>query len=114
MAKKNYKMTLQEQLDTFIPIIAVVWILVFAYISYFIPSTTLAMFTVMPVFFLYAIFSLGSAIYTYKEAEILEALGKDAYEVKKRNLKKAPKLNIGKLVMAAISFLGGILLCVFL
>ena len=114
MAKKTYKMTIQEQLDTFIPIIAVVWILVFAYISYFVSSNVLALFTVMPVFFLYALFSLGSALYSYKEAEILEALGKDTYAVKKRNLKKAPKLSKGKLLSAGISFLAGILLCILL
>ena len=114
MAKKTYKMTLQEQLDSFIPIIAVVWVLVFAYISYFVSSSTLALFTVMPVFFLYAIFTAGSALYTYKEVEILEAMGKDTATVKKRNLKKAPKLSKGKLITAAVCFTIGVLLCIFL
>ncbi len=114
MSKKTYKMSLQEQLDAFIPIIAVVWVLIFSYISYFIPSKTLALITVMPVFFLYALFSIGSALYTYKELEIAEALGKDTYEIKKRHLKKKPKLNTGKLTASGISAVVGILLCIFL
>ena len=80
MAKKTYKMSKIEMFDTFVPIIAVCWVLVFAYISLFVSSSTLAMITVMPVFFLYAIYLVAGAYYCYKEVDVLKAFGKDTYE----------------------------------
>ena len=114
MAKKTYKMSKIEMFDTFIPIIAVCWVLVFSYISLFVNSGTLALFTVMPIFFLYALYSVGSAVYCYKELDILRAMEKDTYEVEKRWRKHPPKLSTAKLVVAGICFVCGILLCIFL
>ena len=84
MAKKKYKMTKVEMFDTFIPIIATCWVLVFAYISLFTSSNTLALITVMPIFFLYSLYLIGSAVYCYKELDILKAMEKDTYEVEKK------------------------------
>ncbi len=103
-----------EMFDTFVPIIAVCWVLVFAYISLFNSSGTLALFTVMPIFFLYALYLIGSAVYTYKELDILKAMEKDTYEVEKRWRKNPPKLSTSKLIVAGICFICGILLCIFL
>ncbi len=114
MAKKKYQLSRLEMLDTFLPILGGCWALAFTYISYFAESSLLAYLTVVPVFFLYALYLLGSAIYIYKEAEILEALGKDTAEVKAKHRKKAPILSKKKLIFAAIFFLCGILLCILL
>ena len=114
MSKKPYKMTKIELLDTFIPIFCVCWVLVFAYISLFTSSHLLALITVMPFFFLYGLYLIGSAIYYYKEVEILEALGLDAYEAKAARRKKSPRLSIQKLVFAGIFIVCGVLLCIFL
>lgn len=114
MAKKTYKMTKIEIFDTFVPIICVCWVLVFAYISLFIKSSVLALITVMPVFFIYGLYLIGSAIYCYKELEILEAMGRDTYEIQKRNRKNPPKLSIPKIIVAACCIIVGIILCVFL
>ncbi len=114
MAKKTYKMSKIEMFDTFVPIIGVCWVLVFSYISLFIGSGTLALITVMPVFFLYGLYLIGSAVYCYKELEILRKLGQDSYEVEKRFRKNPPKLSIAKLSVAAGCIISGILLCIFL
>lgn len=114
MAKKTYKMSKIEMFDTFVPIIAVCWVLVFAYISLFVSSSTLAMITVMPVFFLYAIYLVAGAYYCYKEVDVLKAFGKDTYEAEKRRRKQAPKLSKAKLITAGICFIVGILLCIVL
>lgn len=114
MAKNNYKMSKIEMFDTFIPIIAVCWVLVFSYISLFVSSSALAMITVMPVFFLYAFYLFGSAYYCYKEVDVLKAFGKDTYEVEKRWRKQPPKLSKAKLIIAVLCILSGILLCIFL
>lgn len=114
MAKKAYKMSKIEMFDTFVPIVAVCWVLVFAYISLFTYSDVLAMFTVMPVFFIYSLYLIGSALFCYKELDFLKAFGKDTYEVEKRWRKNPPKLSKAKLVVSAICFICGILLCIFL
>ena len=114
MAKKPQKMKRIELLDTFIPIFAVCWALVFAYIAVFNESNVLALITVMPIFILYGLYIIGSAIYCYKELEILKALGKDYYEVEKQYRKKAPKLSTPKLVTGGICIVIGILWCIFL
>lgn len=103
-----------EMFDTFVPIICVCWVLVFAYISLFTKSGVLAMITVMPVFFLYGLYLIGSAIYCYKELEILKEMGRDTYEVEKRFRKNPPKLSIPKLSVAAGCIIAGVLLCIFL
>lgn len=114
MAKKTYKMTKIEVFDTFVPIFSVCWVLVFAYIALFTESSLLAMITVMPMFFIYGLYLIGSAIYCYKEVEILKALDMDTYEAEKRRRKKAPKLSVAKLSVAAGCIVAGILLCIFL
>ena len=76
MAKKQAKMTTIEILDSFIPIFAACWVLVFAYIALFNESATLAYITVVPIFFIFALYMLGSAVYCYKELEILKAFEK--------------------------------------
>ena len=107
-------MTKVEIFDTFIPILSVCWVLVFGYIAIFNESGLLAMITVMPIFFLFGIYLIGSAVYSYKEVEILEAMGMDAEETKRRHRKKAPKLNVPKLIVAGGCIIAGILLCIFL
>lgn len=114
MSKKAYKMTKIEIFDTFVPIVCVCWVLVFAYIALFNGSSLLALITVMPVFFLYGLYLIGSAFYCYKEVEVLQALGMDTYEAEKRRRKKAPKLSVPKLAVAAGCIVAGILLCIFL
>lgn len=114
MSKKPYRMTKLELADTFVPIFCVCWVLVFAYIALFLGSNVMALITIMPVFFLYALYLVGSAVYDYKEEEILETLGRDTYEVQKRNRKKKKKLSTQKLVFAGIFFVCGVLLCIFL
>ncbi len=114
MAKKTYKMTTVEILDTFLPILSISWVLVFSYISSFIRSGLLAMITVMPLFFIYGLYCIGSAIYVYKELEILKELGKDTYELEKRYRRKKPELNKAKLIVGGCSILAGILLCIVL
>lgn len=114
MAKKQPKMKTVEILDTLIPIFAICWILVFAYIAYFNSSATLALITVMPVFILFGLYMFGSAYYCYNELEILKKLGKDYYEVEKQYRKKAPKLSVGKLIAGGCSILIAILFCIIL
>ncbi len=114
MAKKPQKMKRIELLDTFIPIFAVCWVLIFAYIALFNESGVLALITIMPVFFLFGLYMFGSAIYCYKELEILKALEKDYYEVEKQYRKKAPKLSKPKLITGGICIVAGILMCIFL
>lgn len=114
MAKKTNKMTTIEIFDTFVPIVCICWVLVFAYISLFTESSLLAMITVMPVFFIYGLYLIGSAIYCYKEKEILEAMGRDTYEVQRRHRKNPPKLSNTKLIIAGCCIIGAILLCIFL
>lgn len=114
MAKKQYQMSRLEMLDIFLPIFGGSWALAFTYISYFARSSVLALITVMPIFFLYSLYLLGSAVYVYKETEILEAMGKDSTDVKARNRKKPPQLNKTKLIFAAIFFVCGVLLCILL
>ena len=114
MAKKTYKMSKIEMFDTFIPIVAACWVLVFVYISLFISSSLLALLTVMPVFFLYGLYLIGSAVYCYKELDILKAMEKDTYEVEKRWRKHPPKLSKGKIGVAIACIVSGILLCIFL
>lgn len=114
MSKKQPKMTTIEILDSFIPIFAVCWILIFAYIALFNESATVAYITVVPVFFIFALYMIGSTIYCYKELEILKAFEKDTAEIEKRNRKKAPKLSKAKLITAGCSALAGILICILL
>ncbi|MBQ8894149.1 MAG: hypothetical protein IJ043_07035 [Clostridia bacterium] len=114
MSKKTNKMTTIELLDSFVPIICVCWVLVFAYIAIFCESSTLAMITVMPMFFLYGLYLVGSTVYCYKELEILEAMGKDTYEVEKKYRNQEPQLSIPKIAVAGGCFVVGILLCIFL
>ena len=114
MAKKQAKMTTIEILDSFIPIFAACWVLVFAYIALFNESATLAYITVVPIFFIFALYMLGSAVYCYKELEILKAFEKDTTEIEKRHRKKAPKLSKAKLITAGCSFVAGILICILL
>jgi hypothetical protein len=73
-----------------------------------------ALITVIPMFFIYGLCVIGSAIYCYKEPEILKALGKDYREAEIKHHKKAPKLSIAKLVTGGICIVIGILLCIFL
>ena len=112
--KKQFKMTMIEKLDTLIPIFCITWVLVFAYIALFNESSLLALITVMPLFFLYGIYIISSAIYVYKEMDILKQMGKDTYELEKRYRKQPPKLSIAKLAVGAGCILTGILLCIFL
>lgn len=114
MSKKTQKMSTIEILDTFIPIFAVCWIMVFSYIALFNESSVLALITVMPLFFLFGLYLIGSAIYCYKELEILKALEKDTTEIEKRNRKKAPKLNKTKLIIGGCCIAAGIALCIIL
>ena len=58
------------------PIFCITWVLVFAYIALFINSSLLALITVMPLFFIYGLYSIGSAIYVYKEMDILKEVEK--------------------------------------
>ena len=114
MSKKVQKMSTIEILDTFIPIFAVCWVMVFSYIALFNESKVLALITVMPIFFLFGLYIIGSAIYCYKELDILKAFEKDTREIEKRNRKKAPKLNKTKLIIGGCCILAGILLCILL
>lgn len=114
MAKKTQRMTKVEIFDTFMPIFCVTWVLVFAYIALFANSSLLALITVMPLFFIYGLYIIGSAIYVYKELDILKELGKDTYELEKRYRKQPPKLSITKLVVGASCIVAGILLCIIL
>ena len=114
MAKKQPKMKTVELLDTFIPIFAVCWFLVFGYISLFIESGVMAIVTIVPIMILFGLYMFGSAYYCYNELEILKKLGKDYYDVEKQFRKKAPKLSIAKLVAGGCSFLIAILLCIIL
>jgi hypothetical protein len=114
MAKKQPQSNTIEILDSLISIVAACWILVFAYISYFNTSGTLALFTVMPVFILFGLYLIGGAVYSYKEIEILKALEKDTREAESRHRKKAPKLNRFKIIFGIICILCGILLCILL
>ncbi len=114
MAKKTQKMTRIELLDTFVPIFCITWILVFAYISLFSESSLFALLTIMPFFFLYGLYSIGSAIYVYKELEILKELGKDTYEIEKRYRSKKPVLSKAKIVVGAGCIIIGIVLCIVL
>jgi len=117
MAKKNKnqpKMTKVELYDAFVPIFCVTWVLAFGYIAIFNESALLTHIAITPIFFAYALYLVCSAIYTYKELEILQAMGKDTYEVEKRHRKKAPKLEKGKLIAAGCIFVAGVLLCIFI
>ncbi len=115
MAKKQkYKMTTVEKLDNMLPVFCITWVLVFAYISLFVESTLLAMFTVMPIFFFYGLYTIGSAIYVYKELDILKELGKNTYELERRYLQQPPKLSKVKLGVGAGCIITGILLCILL
>lgn len=114
MAKKTQRMTKIEIFDTFMPIFCVTWVLVFAYIALFTNSSVLALITVMPLFFIYGLYIIGSAIYVYKEMDILKELGKDTYELEKRYRKQPPKLSIAKLVVGASCIVAGVLLCIIL
>ncbi len=114
MSKKTQKMSTIEILDTFISIFAVCWVMVFSYIALFNESSILALITVMPLFFLFGLYIIGSAIYCYKELEILKTLEKDTTEIEKRNRKKAPKLNKTKLIIGGCCILAGVLLCILL
>ena len=88
MSKKAQKMSTIEILDTFIPIFFVCWVMIFSYIAIFNESSTLAFITIVPIFFLFALYMIGSAVYCYKELEILRAFDKDTTEIEKRNRKK--------------------------
>lgn len=103
-----------ELLDSFLPIICICWVLVFAYISYFTESKVMAFITVVPLFFLYSLYLIISAVCCYKEKEILEALGKDTYEVEKRNRKNKPILSKAKFIAAGCCFIVGVLICIIL
>ncbi len=117
MSKKNKKqqaMTKIELYDAFVPIFCVTWVLAFGYIALFNESALLTHIAITPIFFAYALYLVFSAVYTYKELELLKAWGKDTYEVEKRHRKKAPKLEKGKLIAAACVFVAGVLLCIFI
>lgn len=114
MSKKVQKMSTIEILDTFIPIFSVCWVMIFSYIALFNESATLAYITIVPIFFLFGLYMIGSAIYCYKELEILRAFDKDTTEIKKRNRKKAPKLNKTKLIIGGCCIVAGIVLCIIL
>ena len=114
MAKKQTKMTRVEILDTVIPIFAACWVMVFAYISLFNESGLLAKLTVAPILILYGLYLIGSALYCYKEVEILKAMERDYYEAEKRHRNKPAKLSKNKLITAAALFLTSILLFIFL
>ncbi|MBQ7936285.1 MAG: hypothetical protein IJ333_08095 [Clostridia bacterium] len=112
--KESQKMRKIELLDTFVPIFCVSWVLVFTYIALFNESSVFALITVMPFFFLYGFYLIGSAIYVYKELDILKAAGKDTYEVEKRHRTNPPKLSMAKLSVAGGCIVAGILLCILL
>lgn len=114
MSKKTQKMSTIEILDTFIPIFAVCWVMVFSYIALFNESCSLALLTVMPLFFLFGLYIIGSAVYCYKELEILKAFEKDTTEIEKRNRKNPPKLNKTKLIVGGCCIAAGIVLCIIL
>lgn len=114
MSKKVQKMSTIEILDTFIPIFSVCWVMIFSYIALFNESATLAYITIVPIFFLFGLYMIGSAIYCYKELEILRTFDKDTTEIEKRNRKKAPKLNKTKLIIGGCCIVAGIVLCIIL
>lgn len=114
MSKKTQKMSTIEILDTFIPIFATCWVMIFSYIALFNESSMLALIAVMPIFFLFGLYLIGSALYCYKELEILKAFEKDTAEIEKRHRKKAPKLNKTKLIIGGCCIAVGILLCIIL
>ena len=114
MAKKTQKMSTIEITDTFITIFAICWVMVFAYISLFNESGLLALITVMPLFFLFGLYMIGSAVYCYKELEILNAFGQDTSEIEKKHRKQAPKLNKTKLIIGGSCIFAGVLLCILL
>lgn len=112
--KKQPKMTKIELADAFVPIFCITWVLAFGYIAIFTESALLTHITVTPIFFLYSLYLVFSAVFCYKELEILKAWGKDTYEVEKRYRKKAPRLEKGKLIAAGCIFVAGVLLCIFI
>lgn len=114
MAKKQQKLTKVELFDNFAPIFAACWVLALGYIALFNESTVFALITVVPMFFIYGLCVIGSAVYCYKEPEILKALGKDYREAEIRHRKKAPKLSKAKLITGGICIVVGILLYIFL
>ena len=114
MANKKKESSRIELMDALIPIICICWILVFGYISVFIESGTLALITVVPIIFLYAVYLIGSSVYIYKELEILTALDRDTTNAQKKYRNKKPQLNISKLVIAGICVVLGIILCIIL
>lgn len=114
MSKKAQKMSTIEILDTFIPIFSVCWVMIFTYIALFNESATLAFITIVPIFFIFGLYMIGSAVYCYKELEILRAFDKDTTEIEKRNRKKAPKLNKTKLIIGGCCIAAGIVLCIIL
>lgn len=114
MAKKQQKMTRIELLDNFAPIFAACWVLALGYIALFNESGLFALITVVPMFFLYGLYVIGSAIYCYKEPELLKLLGKDSRKAELKRHKKTPKLSIAKLTTGGICIILGILLCIIL
>ena len=114
MSKKTQKLSTIEILDTFIPIFSVCWVMIFSYIALFNESKILASITVIPLFFLFGLYLIGSAFYCYKELEILKAFEKDIAEIEKRHRKKTPKLNKTKLIIGGCCIAAGILLCIIL
>lgn len=112
--KQKVKMSRLEILDTFLPIFGGCWVFAFGYISLFTESSVLGLITVMPIFFLYSLYLIGSAVYCYKEVEILDALGKDSEKAKALCRKKAPRLSQKRLIFAGIFFVIGILCCILL
>lgn len=113
-AKRKKQTDKIELSDTFVSIFVVCWVMVFSYIAIFNNSGILAKITVVPVFFLYGLYLIGSAVFQIKELEILKALGRDTFEVERRLRKNPPKLSPLKLVFAGISIAAGILCCIFL
>ena len=71
--KKQFKMTKIELYDAFVPIFCICWVLTFGYIAVFNGSALLTHIAVTPIFFLYSIYLVFSAIYCYKELDILKA-----------------------------------------
>ncbi len=117
MAKKNKKpekLTKVEIIDTFAPILAACWVLVFGYIALFNGSALLANLLVFPMILLYGLYLPASAFYCYKELEIMKELGKPTFDLERKYRKNPPKLSVAKLSVGGGCIVAAILLFIFI
>ena len=114
MAKKITKPSLIETIDTILALIVICWLLVFGFIAAFSESVAMVFVTVSPILILYGLYLIGSAVYSYKELEILRALEKDTKAAEEKRRSAKPKLNKTKLIFAAVCIVAAILLYIIL